>query len=67
VLLVVDTTFAPGSQILAQLERLAPELAAMVFVSMSKSVSRGTTTAGAASGGAVIYTLLTILCMVSHC
>lgn len=46
VLLVVDTTFAPGSQILAQVERLAPELPAMVFLSMSKSVSRGMTTAG---------------------
>ena len=46
ILLVVDTTFAPGSQILAQIERLAPELPAMVFMSMSKSVSRGKTTAG---------------------
>jgi hypothetical protein len=47
VLLVVDTTFAPGSGILAQIEALAPELPAMVFMSMSKSVSRGKTTAGA--------------------
>merc|ERR1719199_28548 len=42
-LLVVDTTFAPGSGILRQI----PELPAMVFMSMSKSVSRGMTTAGA--------------------
>lgn len=47
VLLIVDTTFAPASQILSQIERLAPDLPAMVFMSMSKSVSRGRTTAGA--------------------
>ena len=46
-LLVVDTTFAPGSGILRQIAELAPELPAMVFMSMSKSVSRGMTTAGA--------------------
>lgn len=47
VLLIVDTTFAPASQILSQIERVAPDLPAMVFMSMSKSVSRGKTTAGA--------------------
>ncbi len=47
ILLIVDTTFAPASQILAQIGSLAPDLPAMVFVSMSKAVSRGMTTAGA--------------------
>mmetsp|Transcript_92987 Transcript_92987/g.265455 ORF Transcript_92987/g.265455 Transcript_92987/m.265455 type:complete len:606 (+) Transcript_92987:491-2308(+) len=46
-LLLVDTTFAPASEVLGRIEDLAPELGAMVFVSMSKSVSRGETTAGA--------------------
>lgn len=46
VVLLVDTTFAPGSKVLAKLAEQDPELAAMVFVSMSKSVSRGRTTAG---------------------
>lgn len=47
VLLLVDATFAPGSQVLRQVAEAAPELAAFVFLSMSKSVSRGMTTAGA--------------------
>jgi cysteine synthase A len=47
VMLLVDTTFAPGSEILGKLQAHAPSLKAMVFVSMSKSVSRGLTTAGA--------------------
>jgi len=47
VLLFVDTTFAPASQVLGKLEAIDTTLQAMVFVSMSKSVSRGTTTAGA--------------------
>ena len=47
VLLIVDTTFAPASKILSQIKRFAPDLPAMVFLSMSKSVSRGMTTAGA--------------------
>eukprot|EP00937_MAST-01D_sp_MAST-1D-sp2_P001953 g1953.t1 len=47
VLLLIDTTFAPGSGILGKLQALAPELQAMAFISMSKSVSRGLTTAGA--------------------
>lgn len=46
-LLLVDTTFAPSSEVLGTIKALAPELSAMVFVSMSKSVSRGETTAGA--------------------
>ena len=47
VLLLVDTTFAPGSQTLKQVERACPGLDAMVFISLSKSVSGGRTTAGA--------------------
>lgn len=47
VLLLVDATFAPSSQVLGKIRALAPELDAMVFISMSKSVSRGHTTAGA--------------------
>ena len=46
-LLLVDTTFAPASEVLGRIGDLGPELGAMVFVSMSKSVSRGETTAGA--------------------
>jgi len=44
---VVDCTFAPGSQVLRQLAEFDPELTAMTFTSLSKSVSRGVTTAGA--------------------
>ena len=47
VFLMIDNTFAPGSQVLAKLRRLAPELPALVFTSLSKSVSRGLTTGGA--------------------
>jgi len=46
VLLLIDTTFAPASGVLGKLAALAPELEAMVFCSLSKSVSRGTTTGG---------------------
>jgi len=46
VLLLLDPTFAPASQLLHRIQTLAPTLPAMVFVSMSKSVSRGYTTAG---------------------
>lgn len=45
--MITDTTFAPGSRVLEKFEKYAPGLSAMVFVSMSKSVSRGKTTAGA--------------------
>lgn len=51
VLLLVDTTFAPGSQVLTKVESQFPELTTMVFISMSKSVSRGITTAGALIAG----------------
>ena len=47
VVLLVDTTFAPGSQIFHKFAQLAPDLVVLVFISMSKSVSRGITTAGA--------------------
>ncbi|KAJ3062474.1 hypothetical protein HDU99_005203, partial [Rhizoclosmatium hyalinum] len=46
VLLLVDTTFAPASQVLQKITAVAPNLTTMVFISMSKSVSRGHTTAG---------------------
>ena len=44
--LLVDATFAPASNILAKLRALMPELCSVVFLSMSKSVSRGLTTSG---------------------
>jgi len=47
VILLIDNTFAPGSKVMEKLKKLAPELAAMCFISLSKSVSRGLTTGGA--------------------
>eukprot|EP00164_Ancoracysta_twista_P004647 GFYU01006278.1.p1 GENE.GFYU01006278.1~~GFYU01006278.1.p1 ORF type:complete len:627 (+),score=239.37 GFYU01006278.1:150-2030(+) len=46
VLLMVDTTFAPASRVMEKIKQADSELPVMVFVSMSKSVSRGLTTAG---------------------
>eukprot|EP00092_Neocalanus_flemingeri_P040538 GFUD01044144.1.p1 GENE.GFUD01044144.1~~GFUD01044144.1.p1 ORF type:complete len:616 (-),score=98.67 GFUD01044144.1:188-2035(-) len=46
VLFVIDTTFAPNSQVLSKIREASPSLAAMTWISMSKSVSRGLTTAG---------------------
>jgi len=46
VMLLIDVTFGPNSQMLAKIRDRAPDLPAMVFISMSKSVSRGLTTAG---------------------
>jgi hypothetical protein len=46
VLLLLDATLAPCSRPLEKLRELAPTLPAMVFLSLSKSVSRGLTTAG---------------------
>jgi cysteine synthase A len=46
VLLLVDTTFAPSSKVLKKIKEQSPDLPAMVFMSMSKSMSRGKTTAG---------------------
>merc|ERR1719273_1038375 len=45
VLLLIDVTFGPNSQILSKVRSEAPDLPAMAFISMSKSVSRGLTTA----------------------
>jgi len=47
VVLLIDNTFAPGSQIMKKLKTYAPELNVMAFISLSKSVSRGLTTGGA--------------------
>lgn len=44
---LVDTTFAPGSKVMAKFKEYAPDLPVLCFISMSKSVSRGLTTAGA--------------------
>jgi len=46
VLLLVDTTFAPGSKVMDKIKNIAHEIPVMVFISLSKSVSRGITTAG---------------------
>lgn len=47
VVLLVDTTFAPASRALRLLQEAAPALPCVCFVSLSKAVSRGRTTAGA--------------------
>merc|ERR1711943_170974 len=41
VLLLVDTTFAPGSKVMDKIKNIAHEIPVMVFISLSKSVSRG--------------------------
>eukprot|EP01127_Copromyxa_protea_P015592 TRINITY_DN4503_c0_g1_i2.p1 TRINITY_DN4503_c0_g1~~TRINITY_DN4503_c0_g1_i2.p1 ORF type:complete len:612 (-),score=185.65 TRINITY_DN4503_c0_g1_i2:53-1888(-) len=46
VFLVVDTTFAPNSQVLKKIKDVAPELPAFAYISLSKSVSGGFTTGG---------------------
>eukprot|EP00051_Salpingoeca_urceolata_P027102 m.480055 g.480055 ORF g.480055 m.480055 type:complete len:649 (-) comp21679_c0_seq1:238-2184(-) len=46
VIVMVDATFAPSSHVLATLREHNPEQPAIVFMSLSKSVSRGMTTAG---------------------
>lgn len=46
VILMIDATFAPGCKVLSQLRELDEDLSALVFISMSKSISRGVTTAG---------------------
>eukprot|EP00038_Savillea_parva_P030138 m.75787 g.75787 ORF g.75787 m.75787 type:complete len:638 (+) comp9019_c0_seq2:73-1986(+) len=45
-LLLIDTTFAPGSKVLQKFKQVDAALPAMCFISMSKSISRGVTTAG---------------------
>ena len=59
-LLMIDATFAPGSKVMEKLEKRLPALPMMVFISMSKSVSRGMTTGGAliANGNAFARSLL---------
>lgn len=47
VVLVIDTTLAPGSGVMRKLETHSADLPVMCFISMSKSLSRGMTTAGA--------------------
>lgn len=51
VILLVDATFAPGSACMEKMKTVAPTLTTMTFISMSKSVSRGMTTAGALIAG----------------
>ena len=46
-LLLVDTTLAPGARAIAKVRQAMPDLPVIVLLSMSKSVSRGLTTAGA--------------------
>ena len=48
---MVDTTFAPHSQVMKKIESVAPGINTLTFISMSKSVSRGMTTAGAIIAG----------------
>lgn len=47
VILLVDSTFAPNAGVMTKAKEVAPDLNAMVFMSLSKSVSRGRTTGGA--------------------
>ena len=47
VFLLLATTFPPGSKVLKKLSELNEAQATLFFISMSKSVSRGVTTAGA--------------------
>lgn len=47
IMLLLDTTFAPGSKLMQKIRELSEDLGVLVFISMSKSVSRGLTTAGA--------------------
>lgn len=47
VFLLMDTTFAPTSQIMKQIRELDAQLPVVCFISLSKSVSRGLTTGGA--------------------
>jgi len=51
IILFIDTTFAPASQVFAKIQEVAPELTTLVFISLSKSVSRGITTAGTIVAG----------------
>lgn len=46
VVLLIDTTFGPDSGVLGKLQALNPDLPALVFISLSKHLSRGLTTGG---------------------
>ena len=45
-IMMIDVTFAPSAGVLEKFEAMAPDLTALSFISMSKSVSRGLTCAG---------------------
>ena len=47
VILCIDATFAPSSKVMAKVRAMDPDLPCLAFISMSKSVSQGETTAGA--------------------
>jgi len=47
IVLLVDATFAPSSRVMHKVRELDSDLSVLVFLSLSKSVSRGITTAGA--------------------
>ena len=47
VILCIDSTFAPSSKVMSKVKAMDPELPCFAFISMSKSVSQGETTAGA--------------------
>lgn len=51
VILLVDATFAPGAQVLRKISAVEPALTSLVFISLSKSVSRGLTTGGTIVAG----------------
>jgi cysteine synthase A len=46
-ILLIDTTFCPNSQIIRQFQEIDASLSVMVFLSLSKSLSGGRTTGGA--------------------
>lgn len=56
ILILVDTTFAPASKVLEKIKAVSTDVPAMVFISLSKSVSRGLTTAGCIVAGEHSYT-----------
>ena len=47
VILCIDATFAPSSKVMEKVRAMDPDLPCLAFISMSKSVSQGETTAGA--------------------
>jgi len=67
-LLMIDATFAPGSEVMKKIQERLPALPVFVFISMSKSVSRGMTTGGAlvANGNATAQMLLSEAGRIGH-